>query len=84
MTMPKTAVNEDYRAMLPKNDIGSAGQPFRVQTETETHSVKEPPNRQLGAGVGPLYTRHVSTASRWREPIHTSLHLPSTQQVRFR
>jgi hypothetical protein len=54
--MPKTPVNENDFLPRPEHKVGLAGKIFPVQAEPVAHSVRQPPDIQLGL--------HILTADR--------------------
>jgi len=51
MNMPEAAMNEDHSLPAGKDDVGSAGKVFAMQTETVAEGVEELADTEFGLGV---------------------------------
>lgn len=59
MPVPEAAVHEDHPAQPWKDQIGSAGNVLRVESETESECVAETADDEFGTGMSGTDRRHV-------------------------
>ena len=69
VAMPEAAVNEDDGFVFGKNDVGTTGEVFAVETKAVTHAVKERSDEDLGLCVFALDSRHVPRPPLFRKAI---------------
>lgn len=69
--MPKAAVDEDDRTVLPQDDVGDPRQRPIVQPKAETEPMKDGAHGHLGSRVSRPNSGHDLAASLYRNLVHT-------------
>ena len=59
MSMPKTAIDKDDRAVFPKHDVGMTWQSWMVESVSVSSTEQEFPYNQLGLCVLAVYGCHI-------------------------